>query len=161
MGGQELSEDDISVALGMVEHKDGQIDYNEFLRLIMSPDAPASSRRLQTVDSDRDFGDDRLLSPTDSLKGSFKDLAISRASYDGQTADAAETSSIQALHGSVSSKFNRSPGDSGKELQAASSSSEIQAAEASPVRSLAHSKSSKKRAVLASDQQKMASLWSN
>ena len=157
MGEQELSEDDISIALGMVEHKDGQIDYQEFLRLIMSPDLPASSRRLQNADSD--LTDDRRLSGTDSLKGSFKDLAITRASHDGQIPDAGDGPSIQALHGATS--FNRSPGDSGKELQAGSSSNDIQPAESSSVRSLAHSKSSKKRAVLASDQQKMASLWSN
>ncbi|KAK9863257.1 hypothetical protein WJX84_001918 [Apatococcus fuscideae] len=136
MGSQELSEDDISVALGMVEQKDGQIDYHEFLRLIMSPEMPQpGTRSLKTTDSQRDFMDERRLSTMGSGKGSFKDPMMSSAM----------------------------PDDSARELRASSSGQEIRPAdpENTAARSLIHSKSSKKRAVLASDQQKMASLWSD
>ena len=166
MGSQELSEDDISVALGMVEQRDGQIDYHEFLRLIMSPDMPQpGTRSLKTTDSQRDFMDERRLSTMGSGKGSFKDPMMSSAMPDGGAAEGLEGLSISALHhgGSASRSLSRSMADSARELRASSSGQEIRPAdpENTAARSLIHSKSSKKRAVLASDQQKMASLWSD
>lgn len=165
MGSPELSEDDMAIALGMVEQKDGQIDYNEFLRIIMSPDLPKpSARQMQTADSDRDLMGDRVLSNASSFNQSFKDMSVSgaqdRPSADGT--DGHDGQAISAIHGG-SLNHSRALTESVRELRGSYSGQEIQPAEGagSAHRALAHSKSSKKRAVLASDQQKMASLWSN
>ncbi|KAK9817537.1 hypothetical protein WJX74_000724 [Apatococcus lobatus] len=159
MGSPELSEDDMAVALGMVEQKEGQIDYNEFLRIIMSPDLPKpSSRRIQTAESD---AGDRVLSNASSFNQSFKEMAVS-GSQDRPSADGIGGQAISAIHGG---SLNQSRGltDSVRELRGSYSGQEIQPAESAESAhcALTHSKSSKKRAVLASDQQKMASLWSN
>lgn len=162
MGSPELSEDDMAVALGMVEQKDGQIDYNEFLRVIMSPDVPKpSSRRMQTADSDRDLMGDRVLSNMSSFNQSFKEMAVS-GPQDRPSSDGADGQAISAVHGGSLGQ-SRALTDAVGEMRRSYTGRDIQPADAaeSQNRALMHSKSSKKRAVLASDQQKMASLWSN